>query len=109
MKCLKAWSNEYGAEVWQRLRWSNSRSQISLLGFTTTVRAMRSICSCIPTSGMTHKKQAEAIEAFKNGGCKVLICTPDAAGEGIDIPNCNLVITIECISDEIKLVQLKGR
>lgn len=61
------------------------------------------------TQGLTHKKQAQAIESFAKGECKVLVCTPDAAGEGIDIQNCNLVVTVECIRDEIKKVQLAGR
>ncbi|XP_077966805.1 ATP-dependent RNA helicase DHX58-like isoform X1 [Styela clava] len=60
-------------------------------------------------SGMSHSAQNAALQKFKKGDCKVLVCTPDAAGVGIDIPDCNLVITIDCVKNEISKAQLAGR
>nr|XP_039267534.1 antiviral innate immune response receptor RIG-I-like isoform X1 [Styela clava] len=59
--------------------------------------------------GMSHSAQNAALQKFKKGDCKVLVCTPDAAGVGIDIPDCNLVITVDCVKNEISKAQLSGR
>jgi len=64
---------------------------------------------CFLYVDMTPKKQSEVLRMFENGTCKVLVCTRDAAGEGMDVADCNYVITYDYMKSEISRVQIKGQ
>ncbi|CAL1540807.1 unnamed protein product [Lymnaea stagnalis] len=58
--------------------------------------------------GMSSVKQEEVIKRFRSGDIKVLVAT-SVAEEGLDIPDCNLVIKYNHVGNEITTVQTKGR
>lgn len=49
------------------------------------------------------------MEDFREGKHKLLICTPDAAGEGMDVAGCNFVIIYDFMTNEITDTQIKGK
>ncbi|MEM4543684.1 MAG: helicase-related protein [Nitrososphaerota archaeon] len=57
---------------------------------------------------MSQKQQLEILKMFREGFIQVLIAT-SIGEEGIDIPQCNLVIFYEPIPSEIRFIQRKGR
>lgn len=59
-------------------------------------------------TGLTHSEQTKIMQRFNAGDIRVLICTPEAAGEGLDIEMCNLVINYNYMRNEISSVQTKG-
>ena len=54
--------------------------------------SMYSLITSSFIGGITRNEQLAAIEKFKAGVLNVLVAT-DAAREGIDVPDCNAVIT----------------
>jgi len=56
---------------------------------------------------MTESVQTEVMEKFKNGQFKVVVCT-SVGTEGIDVPDCNIVINYNYSGDEITKIQMKG-
>lgn len=56
---------------------------------------------------MTDSQQTEILEKFRQGYFKVLVCT-SVGNEGIDIPDCNIVLSYEYSGDEITKIQMKG-
>jgi len=58
--------------------------------------------------GMSQKEQAEIIQDFSGGKFNVLVAT-SVAEEGLDIPNCDLVIFYEPVPSEIRYIQRRGR
>ncbi|XP_015744447.1 probable ATP-dependent RNA helicase DDX58 [Python bivittatus] len=60
-------------------------------------------------TGMTLPNQKVILDDFKtNGDSKLLIAT-SVADEGIDIPQCNLVLLYEYTGNIIKMIQVRGR
>jgi ERCC4-related helicase len=59
-------------------------------------------------SGMTKVEQEEVMDGFRNGSTNLLIAT-SVAEEGLDIPECNLVVRFQHVSNEIAQVQTEGR
>ena len=57
---------------------------------------------------MTKADQKGALLAFRTGSCKVLVST-SVAEEGLDIKQCNLIITYNYATNEIGKVQRKGK
>ncbi|XP_063328316.1 ATP-dependent RNA helicase DHX58-like isoform X3 [Pelmatolapia mariae] len=57
---------------------------------------------------MTQNEQAETIENFRMGSLNLLIST-SVAEEGLDIPECNLVVRYGLLTNEIAQQQAKGR
>lgn len=51
--------------------------------------------------------QTEIVEKFKEGIFKVLVCT-SVGTEGIDVPDCNIVINYNYSADEITKIQMRG-
>ncbi|XP_061175389.1 antiviral innate immune response receptor RIG-I-like [Saccostrea echinata] len=58
--------------------------------------------------GMTKVQQIDALTLFKEGRHKIVIAT-SVAEEGLDIQKCNLVIRYSYVSNEIAMVQARGR
>lgn len=56
---------------------------------------------------MTDSKQRKAMEDFRSGASKLLVAT-SVAEEGIDIPDCNLVILYNYGTDEKGRIQTAG-
>jgi len=56
---------------------------------------------------MTKVGQDDNLNAFREGSCKVLVAT-SVAEEGLDIKECNLIITYNYSTNEVGQVQRKG-
>ncbi|KAL0970557.1 hypothetical protein UPYG_G00243720 [Umbra pygmaea] len=62
------------------------------------------------TTGMTQTSKRGVLDSFKSedNQTKILIAT-SVADEGIDIPQCNLVLMYEYVGNVVKMVQVRGR
>ena len=58
-------------------------------------------------AGMTQHEQSGVIEKFRAGDVKLLVCTT-VGQEGMDIPDCNLVIRYNHVGNEVTTVQTRG-
>ncbi|XP_063433392.1 antiviral innate immune response receptor RIG-I-like isoform X1 [Mytilus trossulus] len=58
--------------------------------------------------GMTKNDQDNILQYFKEGKHKLIIAT-SVAEEGLDIQKCNLVIRYDHVTNEIAMVQARGR
>nr|AHX37213.1 RNA helicase [Oplegnathus fasciatus] len=59
-------------------------------------------------SYMTQREQSDTIRKFRNGDLNLLIST-SVAEEGLDIPECNLVVRYGLLTNEIAQQQASGR
>ncbi|XP_012582154.1 PREDICTED: probable ATP-dependent RNA helicase DHX58 [Condylura cristata] len=57
---------------------------------------------------MTQKDQQEVIREFREGTLNLLVAT-SVAEEGLDIPGCSVVVRYGLLSNEISMVQARGR
>lgn len=57
---------------------------------------------------MTQKEQQEVIRNFRLGTLNLLVAT-SVAEEGLDIPQCNVVVRYGLLTNEISMVQARGR
>ncbi|XP_018414335.1 PREDICTED: probable ATP-dependent RNA helicase DHX58 [Nanorana parkeri] len=60
------------------------------------------------TKHMTQNEQQDVIERFRNGSLNLLVST-SVAEEGLDIPQCNIVVRYGLMTNEISMVQARGR
>ena len=60
------------------------------------------------SQGMTQEEQNAVIKAFHSGKLNLLVAT-SVLEEGIDVPACNLIIRYQHVTNEISLVQSRGR
>ena len=58
--------------------------------------------------GMTQKEQLAMLDRFRNGEINTLVAT-SVAEEGLDIPQCDLVISYDVLPSEIRTIQRRGR
>ena len=56
---------------------------------------------------MTESEQNETVEKFRLGVYKILVAT-SVGVEGIDVPNCNIVLNYNFQGNEITKIQMKG-
>lgn len=57
--------------------------------------------------GMTESRQNETVEKFRSGEYKVLVAT-SVGSEGIDVPDCNIVLSYNYSGNEITKIQMSG-
>lgn len=57
---------------------------------------------------MTQRDQQEVIRKFRAGDLNLLVAT-SVAEEGLDIPQCNVVVRYGLLTNEISMVQARGR
>ncbi|XP_057571269.1 ATP-dependent RNA helicase DHX58 [Hippopotamus amphibius kiboko] len=60
------------------------------------------------TIQMTQRDQQEVIHKFRTGTLNLLVAT-SVAEEGLDIPQCNVVVRYGLLTNEISMVQARGR
>ncbi|RDE16498.1 MAG: hypothetical protein C4K47_01185 [Candidatus Thorarchaeota archaeon] len=58
--------------------------------------------------GFSQKKQIEVLDGFRNSEFNVLVAT-QVGEEGLDIPECNLVIFYDCVPSVVPYIQRRGR
>ena len=58
--------------------------------------------------GFSQKKQVAVLEGFRNNEFNILVAT-QVGEEGLDIPECNLVIFYDCVPSVVPYIQRKGR
>ncbi|TFG13355.1 DEAD/DEAH box helicase [Candidatus Thorarchaeota archaeon] len=58
--------------------------------------------------GFTQKKQIEVLDGFRKNEYNVLVAT-QVGEEGLDIPECNLVIFYDCVPSVVPYIQRRGR
>lgn len=60
------------------------------------------------TRPMTQNEQQDVIKLFRNGTLNLLFST-SVAEEGLDIPECNIVVRYGLMTNEIAMMQARGR
>ncbi|MFX1560954.1 MAG: ERCC4 domain-containing protein, partial [Promethearchaeota archaeon] len=58
--------------------------------------------------GFSQKKQVEILNGFRNNEFNVLVAT-QVGEEGLDIPECNLVVFYDCVPSVVPYIQRRGR
>ncbi|RLG45761.1 MAG: hypothetical protein DRN90_07535, partial [Thermoproteota archaeon] len=58
--------------------------------------------------GFTQKTQVRVLNAFRNNEFNVLVAT-QVGEEGLDIPECNLVVFYDCVPSIVPYIQRRGR
>jgi len=58
--------------------------------------------------GFSQKKQIAILDGFRNNEFNVLVAT-QVGEEGLDIPECNLVIFYDCVPSVVPYIQRRGR
>ncbi|MHA1769587.1 MAG: DEAD/DEAH box helicase [Candidatus Thorarchaeota archaeon] len=58
--------------------------------------------------GLSQKKQVEILDGFRNNEYNVLVAT-QVGEEGLDIPECNLVVFYDCVPSVVPYIQRRGR
>ncbi|KAM8818989.1 ATP-dependent RNA helicase DHX58 [Rhynchonycteris naso] len=57
---------------------------------------------------MTQRDQQDVIHKFRDGNLNLLVAT-SVAEEGLDIPQCNVIVRYGLLTNEISMVQARGR
>ncbi|NXJ15676.1 DHX58 helicase, partial [Odontophorus gujanensis] len=93
----------------------SAHSLLSWLQGTATLRGQHIRAAALTgagysnqTKGMTQNEQQDVITQFRNGELNLLFST-SVAEEGLDIPECNIVVRYGLMTNEIAMVQARGR
>ncbi|MHA2407356.1 MAG: helicase-related protein, partial [Candidatus Ranarchaeia archaeon] len=60
------------------------------------------------TKGLTQKEQVELLDRFRDGDLNVLVAT-QVAEEGLDIPECDMVVFYDSVPSGVRYIQRRGR
>ncbi|BFY98465.1 hypothetical protein BsWGS_01505 [Bradybaena similaris] len=86
--------------------WLNTCSESKLRDLKATV--FTGTAASVDEGGMTTAEQDEILQRFKSGDVRLLVST-SVGEEGIDIPECRLVIKYNHVGNEVTTVQTRGR
>ncbi|KAM3923637.1 ATP-dependent RNA helicase DHX58 [Leptodactylus fuscus] len=88
------------------LQWINSNA--SLKGLNIKCATLTGAGFSNQSKHMTQNEQKDVIQKFRQGALNLLIST-SVAEEGLDIPECNIVVRYGLMTNEISMVQARGR
>ncbi|XP_012403721.1 probable ATP-dependent RNA helicase DHX58 isoform X1 [Sarcophilus harrisii] len=88
------------------LLWLQERPTLRQLGIKAQVLTGAGHNSQI--THMTQTEQLEVIQRFRAGTVNLLVAT-SVAEEGLDIPQCNVVVRYGLLTNEISMMQARGR
>ncbi|XP_075701462.1 ATP-dependent RNA helicase DHX58 isoform X2 [Rhinoderma darwinii] len=88
------------------LQWINGND--SLQGLNIKAAALTGAGFSNQSKHMTQNEQTEVIQKFRQGFLNLLIST-SVAEEGLDIPECNIVVRYGLMTNEISMMQARGR
>ncbi|NP_001085915.1 DEXH-box helicase 58 L homeolog [Xenopus laevis] len=86
--------------------WISSKHSFQIMGVKTAPLTGAGYSN--QSKHMTQNEQRETIEMFRKGQLNLLIST-SVAEEGLDIPQCNIVVRYGLMTNEISMVQARGR
>ncbi|NXI52541.1 DHX58 helicase, partial [Chloroceryle aenea] len=93
----------------------SAHSLLSWLQDTATLRGRHIRAAVLTGAGysnqtrhMTQNEQQEVIKLFREGALNLLFST-SVAEEGLDIPECNIVVRYGLMTNEIAMIQAQGR
>ncbi|XP_052050578.1 ATP-dependent RNA helicase DHX58 isoform X1 [Apodemus sylvaticus] len=84
------------------------RQQPSLQAVTIKPQMLIGAGNTGQSTHMTQKDQQEVIQEFRDGTLNLLVAT-SVAEEGLDIAQCNVVVRYGLLTNEISMVQARGR
>ncbi|NWX93708.1 DHX58 helicase, partial [Nothoprocta pentlandii] len=84
------------------------RDTASLRGLDIRAAVLTGAGHSNQTKHMTQNEQQDVIESFRRGALNLLFST-SVAEEGLDIPECNVVVRYGLMTNEIAMVQAQGR
>ncbi|XP_068923780.1 ATP-dependent RNA helicase DHX58 isoform X2 [Petaurus breviceps papuanus] len=88
------------------LLWLQEQPRLRQLGIRAQVLTGAGHSS--QTTHMTQREQQEVIQRFRAGTLNLLVAT-SVAEEGLDIPHCNVVVRYGLLTNEISMIQARGR
>ncbi|NWV41652.1 DHX58 helicase, partial [Grantiella picta] len=93
----------------------SAHSLLSWLQSTATLRGQHIRAAVLTGAGysnqtrhMTQNEQQDVIKQFREGALNLLFST-SVAEEGLDIPECNIVVRYGLMTNEIAMMQARGR
>ncbi|NXO32285.1 DHX58 helicase, partial [Cisticola juncidis] len=93
----------------------SAHSLLSWLQTTATLRGQHIRAAVLTGAGysnqtrhMTQNEQQDVIKQFRKGALNLLFST-SVAEEGLDIPECNIVVRYGLMTNEIAMMQARGR
>ncbi|XP_067397041.1 ATP-dependent RNA helicase DHX58 [Emydura macquarii macquarii] len=87
-------------------KWIQERETLARLGIKAAVLTGAGYSN--QTKHMTQNEQQDVIKLFHKGALNLLFST-SVAEEGLDIPECNIVVRYGLMTNEIAMVQARGR
>ncbi|XP_029429105.1 probable ATP-dependent RNA helicase DHX58 [Rhinatrema bivittatum] len=87
-------------------KWVESNEILQAIGIKAAVLTGAGYSN--QTKHMTQNNQQDVIQKFRKGALNLLIST-SVAEEGLDIPECNIVVRYGLMTNEIAMVQARGR
>ncbi|XP_043392810.1 probable ATP-dependent RNA helicase DHX58 isoform X3 [Chelonia mydas] len=87
-------------------KWIQENAKLARLGIKAAVLTGAGYSN--QTKHMTQNEQQDVIKLFRKGNFNLLFST-SVAEEGLDIPECNIVVRYGLMTNEIAMVQARGR